>query len=95
MTEQRPPDVYNQTVVQPRRKPQAPPKTPRSIVMLAVLGLISAVIASVAALAYDVIVRGGDTAALVSIASIAVGALASIGGGVAVQKGQNDRPPNQ
>lgn len=94
------PDPYTQqapapVVVPTKRKPLLAPRTPRSIVMIAVVGLIASAVGAVFALAWDVVIRGGDTAALVSISSIAVGALATIGGGVATRSNGSDRPPNQ
>lgn len=78
---------------QGRRRPAAPQKTPRSIVTLAVLGLIAVGCGSVAGMVYDTVFNGASTAPLISIASIAVGALASIAGGVAVAANKrNDGP---
>lgn len=52
----------------------------RPVVVIAALGLVVVGAATVAALAYDVIIRGSDTAGLVSIASIAIGSLATLAG---------------
>jgi len=71
--------------------PGQPAGTPRSVVALATLGLVVVTICAVGALAYDVIFRGGDTAALVSVASITVGALATLAGAGAGRRQEGDQ----
>ena len=71
--------------------PTAPNLGGKPVVVLATLGLVATAIACVVALAYDVVVRGGDTAALVSVASIAVGALATLAGAASLGKRPDQR----
>lgn len=69
-------------------------RTPRPVVVLATLGLVATLLVCVVALAYDVIVNSGDASAVVSIASVSVGALAGLASGVSIGRAmsQQDGP---
>lgn len=61
-------------------------KTPRPVVVIAALGLVSVALVAVAAMAYDVVVNKKDAGTLATIASMAVGALAGLAAGHALAK---------
>lgn len=59
---------------------EKPPTTSRGIAAISAIGLVSVTGGAVGAMAWDVVVNKNSSAALVSIASIGIGALATLAG---------------